>query len=480
MYDFETLIAEVLRNRPQLSRDSLLNLIQEKKSSVGGGYLTDQGALFLIAGEFGIPLRNPTTSPDLTLNDLYVGANEITIVARILALYPVAQYKRKKDGSTGKYRRINLFDAANVTKLMVWDDDGFAAVEALGLKADMAIRVVNGYVRQGLDGRPNLNLGRRGRIETIEDRDMLSQLTPMSELEKDVGEVNTEGGNQNVVAVRGRLSSEVRKSSFTRNDGSQGFLTQFRLSGKGGEKQLRVVIWDDAKLPDIRPGQTVRVTNLRIKQQNGGESELHGDEGSQVEVVGGATARGEMFLLAKAEKLEDGLLLSVINSRREMSRVRVRGDVAQKVGQQLKFGDAVELFLDRGAGGEIACSEVRPVRENRPSGLPTVDSLFVKVQDVKNHEEESGLAIDVIALSRGLVEEVQLRDGSRVPKGEVTVGDDTGEIKLVAWRDAANQLLEIEPGERMRILGLKRRVTKMGVSLVEFTGNSVIEKTGRA
>ncbi len=99
MYDFEGLIEEVLRNKPDMSRDDIVELIEEKKRNVGAGYLTDQGALFLIAGELGVQLK-PVTS-DLTLKDLYVGANDITIVSRVLAVYPISEYK-KKDGGTGR------------------------------------------------------------------------------------------------------------------------------------------------------------------------------------------------------------------------------------------------------------------------------------------------------------------------------------------------------------------------------------------
>jgi hypothetical protein len=77
------------------------------------------------------------------------------------------------------------------------------------------------------------------------------------------------------------------------------------------------------------------------------------------------------------------------------------------------------------------------------------------------------------------VQDAHLKDGTTVPKGEVVVGDDTGEIKLVAWRGIADHFLEIEPGDRMRVFGLRRQVTKMGVDLLEFTSASAIERTNR-
>src|ERR1700740_3794044 len=121
MYDFDALVTEVLRNKPEISRGSLMELVQEKKRTVGAGYLTDQGALFLVAGELGVSLRKEDASSDMTIKDLYIGANDVTVVARVLALYPVATYN-KKDGGTGKYRRVVLFDGKNSARLTVWEE----------------------------------------------------------------------------------------------------------------------------------------------------------------------------------------------------------------------------------------------------------------------------------------------------------------------------------------------------------------------
>src|SRR2546430_10305566 len=96
MYDFDSLVEEVLKNKPELSRNSLMEQIEEKKNKVGSGYLTDQGALFLIAGELGVRLER-ITSTDLGLKDLYVGANDITVVARVFAIYPISEYERKSE-----------------------------------------------------------------------------------------------------------------------------------------------------------------------------------------------------------------------------------------------------------------------------------------------------------------------------------------------------------------------------------------------
>ncbi len=187
MYDFEALVTEVLRNKPEISRDSLMELVQEKKRTVGSGYLTDQGALFLIAGELGVKLQHMITA-DLTLKDLHIGANDITVVARVLAIYPVAEFKKKDGSGVGRYRRVNLFDRNGVGRLTIWEDNE-EAIKLSGIAVDAPVRVVSAYVKQGLDGKPNLNLGKRGRIELITDASIASKLASLSTLSKRVDEV---------------------------------------------------------------------------------------------------------------------------------------------------------------------------------------------------------------------------------------------------------------------------------------------------
>jgi ssDNA-binding replication factor A large subunit len=279
MYDFNSLIDEVLRNRPEVTRDQILSLIQEKKETVGGGFLTDQGALFLIAGELGVQLQHLTTT-DLTLKDLYLGANDITIVARVLGIYPVSEYK-KKDGGAGRYRRLVLFDQNNTSKLTIWDDNS-EAIKLEGIGVDSPVRVLNGYVRQGLDGKPTLNLGRKGKIELVADEKLVSRLVPLSKLSKKVDEI---GELQDLPAVEGLALTGSRSSSFTRQDGSPGSLTQFELGGETEKVRIRAVIWNTVGL-EIKTGQRIVVTNVRLKKNMNGERELHGDNGSAVTIVG--------------------------------------------------------------------------------------------------------------------------------------------------------------------------------------------------
>jgi ssDNA-binding replication factor A large subunit len=398
MYDFDALVTEVLRNKPEISRDSLMELVQEKKRTVGSGYLTDQGALFLIAGELGVKLQHMITA-DLTLKDLHIGANDITVVARILAIYPVAEFKKKDGSGVGRYRRVNLFDRNGVGRLTIWEDNE-EAIKLSGLAVDAPVRVVSAYVKQGLDGKANLNLGKRGRIEAVTDASISSKLAQLSTLSKQVDQVQ-EG--EVVLAVDGLTVTDSRRSTFVRrDDGSNGSLTQFELKGPG-DKTTRVCVWDGVDLPEVKSGGKVRVTNLRQKKGRQGEPELHGDSATVISSLGDA-------------------------------------------GEQRKG--------------------VEPVHVPR----------LVKVAEVAKHQAVGSVDLEVMALSKGSVREVNLKDGSTSKKGEVVLGDDTGEITAIAWDETSKIVGEIQVGEKLLVQGATVQVSKMGVETLELGRLSKVER----
>jgi replication factor A1 len=397
MYDFDDLVTEVLRSKPEISRDLLMERVQEKKRTVGSGYLTDQGALFLIAGELGVRLQDMVTA-DLTLKDLHIGANDITVVARVLAIYPIAEFKKKDGSGVGRYRRVNLFDRNGVGRLTIWEDNE-EAMKLSGIVVDMSVRVVSAYVKQGLDGKPNLNLGKRGRLETVTDPSIVAKLVSLSALSKRVEDVQ-EG--ETVLALDGLAASDSRRSTFVRrDDGSNGSLTQFELKGPG-DRTTRVVIWDGSDSLQVKSGSRVRVTNLRHKKGRQGEVELHGDGATVIQLLGG------------------------------------------EVGQE-------NAVIER--------------------ELP-----LIKVADVTKHTATGKVSLDVMALSKGTVREVSLKDGSTAKKGEVVLGDDTGEITAVAWDETSKVIGEIQVGEKVRVHGAVIQVSKMGVETLELNRSSKVER----
>ena len=290
---------------------------------------------------------------------------------------------------SGRYRKLSLFDKDNVARLTIWEDNQ-DAIKLEGISLDTPVRVSNGYVKPGLDGKPSLNLGKRGKIEALSDDSIVSRLTPLSKLVRKIGEVEEE---QTIPAVQGVAYSGSRFSSFTRSDGSAGSLSQFELTEDAGKSRIRVVVWNPVAI-EVKAGQTVLVTNLRVRKSTNGDRELHGDSGSVVQIIGPAAA---------------------------------------------------------GAS-----------------------SKFMKVSRVK--DANGPVSLEVMALSKASTHEVPMRDGPSLKKAELIIGDDTGEITVVGWRDLADKLVKIEVGEKLRVFDVVKQVSKMGMATLEFGDSSRIER----
>ena len=373
MYDFDALVGELLAGRPELTREELLRRIEEKKRTVGAGYLTDQGALFLVAGELGVSLKKDEASSDMRISDLYIGANDVTVVARVLAIYPVATYN-KKDGGQGRYRRLALFDGRSTVRLTVWEE-GLEQVERSGIMVDGVVRVANGYVKQGLDGRPNLNLGRRGKLEPVAD-DKLSARLPS--LQSTVQKLPNLTKEESFVALEGVVGSEPRYSEFVRSDGSEGSLFQFGLVGSGG-KETRVVVWSPAARPDLKRGERVQITNLRARRSNSGEYEVHGDAGSTI-IVGPAKEKILCRIAATTSSQSAKMLLAAGRDRRIVF-VEIGKGVKEPSQNQV-----AELEPDDAREDRIYCRSPGSVTIVEDDSFPGLQDLTTKLQEVKEED----------------------------------------------------------------------------------------------
>ena len=461
MPDFESLVEELLRIRPDLTRGELELRVKGKKETVGAGYLTEQGALYLVAGELGVSLQ-PTSPPEMRIKDVYIGANDMTVVARVLAVYPVSTYIRKKDGGEGRYRRLAIFDGQQSVRLTAWDQQ-VDEIEKIGIKADTAVRIVSAYVKQGLDGRPNLNIGNRGRIEIVSDPQVAGKLTPLAGVTEGLSKITQE---RQFLAVECDVKSEPRYSEFVRSDGSSGSLFQFSAMGVSGQSEARVVVWSPSDRPNLKPGQRVVVTNLRSRRASTGEFELHGDAGTAI--LPGDVKVPIEFRVACVSEAPTGKSVLAIGTDMKVRTILVGKGLVVPI-----RNDAILVCADTKSGETMVCNTPESMRITKESLIPELDRLVTKLRDAK--DEGALVMVEVIALSKGTVEEVQLRDGSTAKLGEFLVGDDTGETRMVGWREHSEQVRGIRPGDRLRMVGVTVKSSKTGGRNLQIFTTSVVE-----
>src|SRR5207248_820882 len=115
------MIESLLSQKPEINLEQLRELIDEKKRKIGAGYLTDQGALFLVAADLGISLGNVKRANG-AIKDLFVGAKDVSIIGRIMNIYPTRKFLRKDTKEEIRNRTLTIYDNESTVRVKIWYD----------------------------------------------------------------------------------------------------------------------------------------------------------------------------------------------------------------------------------------------------------------------------------------------------------------------------------------------------------------------
>ena len=179
------LIEQILAKRPDLTKQELFSLIDKKKREIGSGYLTDMGALYLIAGELDINLEKE----ELKLSEIRANLQNVDIIAFFLA----SSYPRTftdRDGNVRKYLTFYLYDD-RIVRGIAWDEAA-TLLENFNLKPTDMLLIKRCRVRKGRAEALEVHLNNTSSITILADQrkegvEKLEELTKgVSELEEGV------------------------------------------------------------------------------------------------------------------------------------------------------------------------------------------------------------------------------------------------------------------------------------------------------
>jgi replication factor A1 len=102
------------------------------------------------------------------------------------------------------------------------------------------------------------------------------------------------------------------------------------------------------------------------------------------------------------------------------------------------------------AAATLNCESLPQISDEKYA--TAADDLEKKVSELK--AGSTPIVVNVMVLSRPVVEEITTKEGEMVRKAEVLVGDDTDDVKLVAWRDQTTLIENVKLGQRMQIRGV--------------------------
>ncbi|WP_337862561.1 hypothetical protein [Nitrososphaera sp.] len=459
---FIDMVNILLKQKPGLTAEGIRDLVDEKKRKVGAGYLTDQGALFLVAADLGVSFDSVPKAQS-GLKDLYVGAKDVTVTGRIMNIYPVHKFTKKDTNEQSSTRTLVVFDRDARVKVKLWDKQ-VGAPDEMGLAAGDLVKIVKGYVRAGLDGKPILNLGSYSALEVVRDDDGDNvQIPDIDSLAISVDDVKE---TQDSAVVTGVVNANPRITDFVNQRGEPSKSLQLQVSNESNTRTLRAVIWnvDESRVPKVfKTGSKVRLIGVRIKQGNpqfgNGDFELHGDEGTILEFsgsqqdvdvmplriisVGEETGRGSFLCLA-ADRAARALSLTIDNS------VATPG--------QLEPGAMIECVPSRVFGNSITLaredSYLRIIDDDR--SFPPLSKFESKIKDIvaaASAQEPAPVIVEAIVLQAPDTAEVNTKSGETVTVTSTLLGDDTGEIRLVGWRNQSNVVDRLAVGDRIKVVG---------------------------
>ena len=463
MSEFEELISKLLEKVPELSRSVIEERINEKKEKVGAGYLTDQGAIFLVAADLGVSLEQ-TQNSEVAIKDLYIGAKEVTLESRVLNISPTKQFT-KKDGSSFSLRTITVYDNNSTASVKLWDEKAnLPGIEEL--KPGDLIKIIKAYVKSDLTGAPTINIGSGASIETSQSESAIvsidSKITDVSEIKDDQRDLN----------VSGTLGSAMSLLEFTNSKGKPSKALKFRLRG-ANKNLVNVVLWgkDESILPKVI-NQDAKVKLFGVRTKTGMQGlEIHGNDATIIDVEGNAEIQPTIVRLLAIEKDQSGNTIGLaIDKSKKLVRIT---DVANTIGSFVK-DDILECMPSKIFGNTMQIDQDSFVRKIDDQNVPTVAEIRTKIIEVS---EGNDYSVEAIVLKAPERKEIQTKKGDNIQLAEMFVEDDSGQVWIKGWRQQADLMDSFTLGDIITILGVNARPGLEGkLDLVLTAYSKIIKK----
>tara|TARA_B100001146_G_scaffold35195_3_gene28591 strand:- start:1459 stop:2853 length:1395 start_codon:yes stop_codon:yes gene_type:complete len=459
---FEELLSKLLDTVPELSRSVIEDKIKEKKDKIGAGYLTDDGALFLIAADLGITLEQ-SKKMEIELKDLFVGAKEVTVESRILNMSPTKQFT-KKDGTSFLLRTITVYDSDSTASVKLWDEKAnLPGIE--NLKPGDLVKIIKAYVKSDLTGLPTINIGSGSTIEAVKSDSNIPSLDSITV------DVSTAKEDQRDLVISGTVNGMINLMEFTNSRGQPSKALKFRIKGSSGNN-LNVVLWgkDESILPKmIASNAKVRLLGVKTKTGNQG-LEIHGNDATIVEIEGSKEIEPIIIRILgdRNNSSGDNTVLGMDKSK-NLFRIT---DASNQLAAFVK-DDILEFMPSKVFGNTIKLDQDSFIRKIEDENMPNISNLRTKISEIKEGNE---YCVEAIILKAPEKREIQTKNGEQITLSEMFVEDDSGQIWIKGWRQQADLLDNYSLGDIISVLGVNAKAGLEGKVELFLKQYSKIEK----
>lgn len=316
------LIEQILSVNNGISREGLLERLEGEKRKTGG-LISNETLLRMIAAEFGLNLsQTETQTPTLSISDLISGLYDVTIVGRVVAVFPPRAFNGKK---SGKLASLLIADKTGILRVVLWNHQ-INLVESGEISVGQIVHFFHAYTKDDQSGKVELHVGSKCKVE-ISRLDVDSDYPKIDQFCTKIGDIS-QGHKNKRVNVSGKARNVFAASTFERQDLSAGKVMRFTLADETGE--MSVVAWNEKadKLEKaLKQGVGLQIVSGRVKETLNKGLEVHVDGGTYVE-----TSPTEAFL--KVAELRQGL--DDVNLAGEVATQPVTREVRTSKGELVK------------------------------------------------------------------------------------------------------------------------------------------------
>jgi len=284
----------------------------KKKAKEYGGFISEQGVLFIIAKEYGLTLHSPKIDPELykeleeevdyeeftiDISEVREGMSNIVLLGKVLKIYESHTFSRK-DGSSGTVGSFLIGDPSGMIKVVIWDEMATLMKNEF-FQVNILVRIIGGYSKMGSKERIEVHLGKKGKI-LVAPEDVSPQKQKLFEIlswNKEAEESKPKSSSHKIKELIDeynflrKVQGIVRIEEFkeiTKKDGEKTFLLRFFL--EDDTMTVRVIVWGMMAiecLKSLENDATVEISNVFVKENTyTSEKELIFTKKSSLVVIG--------------------------------------------------------------------------------------------------------------------------------------------------------------------------------------------------
>ncbi|MGB9959109.1 MAG: OB-fold nucleic acid binding domain-containing protein [Candidatus Bathyarchaeales archaeon] len=375
MATVEEIIRKILSKHPELSRDDIMKNLENEKHKTGG-YISDEILLQMIAARLGVEVPSEAVKPRLSIGSLVPGLGDVTIVGRVIAVFPA---RVSEKGKELRVASLLIADKSGVLRVVLWDDKT-AYAEPGKIKVGQIVRFSHGYTKEGRWGKVELHLSEKSEVEINPQNLETKDYPTIAEFSTKIGTITSAYKNKRMHII-GKVKDVFNPSTFKRQDSSLGKVMRFILADETGK--IPVVVWNDNvdKVEGfIRKEAEIQIVNAKVKKAINGGLEVHVDQGtyiglyqlSEEPIKIGCLKEGLRNISVEGKVVGEPILREVKTSKGEVVRlttfeiedetgkiwVSAWRENAEKVAK-LKVGDRIAIknaYVKKGFGGQLEIS----------------------------------------------------------------------------------------------------------------------------